>query len=147
MPTADSVLALHSLAMVGQHEGAPADPGSAAVAAMNWLAVAKLWLAVRPIHRIKQRRKAKRAARRREAEGAATEGQFQLDEDETTMNLRTSTGAGLAGIAVNIIIQLMQMVPATADLAQDPSFAAGLTAVVMWAVARKWKTPETPGKV
>lgn len=94
----------------------------------------------------RQKRAERQAARRREAEGAATEGQFQLDEDET-MNLRTSTGAGLAGIAVNIIIQLMQMVPATADLAQDPSFAAGLTAVVMWAVARKWKTPETPGKV
>lgn len=60
------------------------------------------------------------------------------------MALRTSTGAGLAGVAVNLLMQVLQAFPQTAELA-TPEVAAGLTAVVMWAVARIWKTPEKPG--
>ena len=68
-----------------------------------------------------------------------------LKEDE--IMLRTSTGAGLAGIAVNILLQIMQAFPVTAELAASPEVAAALTTAIMWIVARIWKTPENPGTI
>jgi len=94
--------------------------------------VINTWLAVKPIKRIKEARARKRRLR-------------ELGIEEKTM-LRTSTGAGLAGIAVNVLIQILQAFPATAGLA-TPEVAAALTTAAMWLVARIWKTPEQPGVV
>lgn len=84
----------------------------------------------------KEHRKARRKAKRRLKELGIEEGSA----------LRTSTGAGLAGVLANLLVQVLQMFPATEGLA-TPEVAAGVTAVVMWAVARIWTTPEQPGAV
>src|SRR5690606_23178265 len=88
-------------------------------------------------------RRAERAARRKGVELSSESIEYEVTED-SGMALRTSTGAGLAGVAVNLLMQVLQAFPATAELATH-EVAAGLTAVVMWVVARIWKTPEKPG--
>lgn len=88
-------------------------------------------------------REAARAARRKGVELSSEAIEYEVTEVKG-MALRTSTGAGLAGVAVNLLMQVLQAFPQTAELA-TPEVAAGLTAVVMWAVARIWKTPEKPG--
>ena len=61
--------------------------------------------------------------------------------------LRTSTNAGLAGVAVSILLQVLQLVPGLSELANSPEVASGLTVVAMWLVARITKTPTAPGVV
>lgn len=100
---------------------------------MDVVTAVKIWTFVKPIKRLKERRQRKRRLR-------------ELGIEDKTM-LRTSTGAGLAGIAVNILLQILQAFPATAELAASPEVASGLTAVAMWFVARLWKTPAQPGKL
>ena len=104
--------------------------------------IAKVWMVVKPIRRLKEARQ-RRKARRNGTELSSEKVEYEVTED-SGMALRTSTGAGLAGIAVNLLMQVLQAFPATAELA-TPEVAAGLTAVVMWIVARIWKTPEKPG--
>ena len=113
--------------------------------------IALKWMEKRPFSEEgRARRKARRAQRRtdrkarRKGVELSSEGiEYEVTED-SGMALRTSTGAGLAGIGVNLLMQVLQAFPATAELA-TPEVAAGLTAVVMWVVARIWKTPEKPG--
>lgn len=112
---------------------------------MDVVTAAKVWMAVRPIRRIKEARQARLAAKRAAKELTSEGIEYEVTED-SGMALRTSTGAGLAGIAVNLLMQVLQAFPATAELA-TPEVAAGLTAVVMWVVARVWKTPEKPGAI
>lgn len=45
---------------------------------MNWLAVAKLWLAVRPIHRLRERRRRKRLEQSSEL--------IETEEEDSDMN-------------------------------------------------------------
>jgi hypothetical protein len=97
----------------------------------------RIWRAAKPITRIKRKLNKRRARK----------GKPLLEINEETDMLRTSTGAGLAGIAINIILQILQAFSFTAELASSPEFAAGLTTVVMWAIARLWKTPKDPGIV
>lgn len=105
------------------------------------IAGAKVWTTIKPFKRWKARRAAKRAARNAEVSSEL----IPVEGEETSMGLRTSTNAGLAGIVVNILIQVMGLVPMLSDLAASPEFAAGVTAFAMWLVARFSKTPATPG--
>lgn len=92
----------------------------------------QIWRAVKPFKRWKERRQRKKRLK-----------ELGIEEGSA---LRTSTGAGLAGVLANLLVQVLQMFPATEGLA-TPEVAAGATAVVMWIVARIWKTPEKPGAV
>lgn len=94
--------------------------------------VINTWLAVKPIKRWREHRQRKKRLK-----------ELGIEEDS---GMRTSTGAGLAGVLANLLVQVLQMFPATEALA-TPEVAAGVTAVVMWIVARVWKTPEQPGVV
>jgi hypothetical protein len=96
-----------------------------------------LWKLATPITRIKRALNKRRARK----------GKPLLEINQETDMLRTSTGAGLGGILANIIVQIMQAIPFTAELAASPEFAGGLTAIGMWLVARLWKTPAQPGVV
>jgi hypothetical protein len=96
-----------------------------------------LWKLATPITRVKRKLNKRRARL----------GKPLLEINEETDMLRTSTGAGLGGILANVLIQIMQELPATAELAASPEFAGGLTVVMMWAVARIWKTPAKPGVI
>jgi hypothetical protein len=96
-----------------------------------------VWKLAKPITRVKRKLNKRRARL----------GKPLLEINEETDMLRTSTGAGLGGILANVLIQIMQAVPFTAELAASPEFAGGLTALFMWALARIWKTPAKPGIV
>lgn len=130
-------------------------PGLAGVGGMK-----KLWKRLRPVlphevaipvqvglwwrrNRVWKRIRGKPVDPPKAVEKTSEQLEYEVTEARG-MALRTSTGAGLAGVAVNLLMQVLQAFPQTAELA-TPEVAAGLTAVVMWAVARIWKTPEKPG--
>src|SRR5690606_25882776 len=94
----------------------------------------------------RERRKAERQRRRAERRGEPlTRELIEPEHGEQEVGMRTSTNAGIAGIVVNILIQVLQWLPATAELGASPEVAAGLTAIAMWIVARISKTPANPG--
>ena len=59
--------------------------------------------------------------------------------------LRTSTNAGIAGVVVNVLLQVLKIVPGFDEIASSPEVASGLTFLAMWLVARLTKTPKAPG--
>lgn len=77
----------------------------------------------------KQNRKEKRAARK--GKGMAI-----------NLGTRTSTNSGVAGIVAIVIIKALSVV--APDFAPPEGFEAGITAVVMYVIARFSKSPAEP---
>lgn len=127
--------------------GVPAIAELAAKVTLLWIKYRPFSAEARARRRAKrERRKAERQRRRAERRGEPlTRELIEPEQGEQEVGMRTSTNAGIAGIIVNILIQVLQWLPATAELGSSPEVAAGLTAIAMWIVARISKTPANPG--
>lgn len=101
---------------------------------MGWLKLVltgyRVWTGLRPFHRLKERRKAKRAARKAQAEGLATEAQFQFDEEDTDMN---SLAQQILGSLLKVVGSSVATWAVAHDViapAQTDGLTAALTAIV-----------------
>jgi hypothetical protein len=103
---------------------------------MELVTLAKLWLAIRPIKRIKEHRKAKRAARER--------GEI-INQEETTMDIQAFvTQAVLAAIRHGLTAAgAVGILGSTETMAQ----IAGVVALIVggaWSLWRKWSAAKKP---
>lgn len=128
---------------------------------MDVVTAAKLWMAVRPIRRIKEARQVRRARKRAEAAAAGVEGEYQFEDEgrnmkllETIGNLRTSTKGGAVGLIPAAVMLLPFAEPVNAYIMQACQaeggplpflVGAGVTWVAFYVAARKSKTPDKPG--
>ena len=115
--------------------------------ALDPISVAKLWLLVKPFKRFKAWR-TRRKMRSWEGHHLDEVAEEFNTEKERPMALdlgtRTSTNAGVAGLAVVWICQLVeQYLPGLLGANADDY----LIVAVAWAVARFSKTPAAPGKL
>lgn len=115
----------------------------------------KVWTAIKPYKRWKERRAAKRVAKERTSEGIEYEV-TEMSLKEKIGNLRTSTKAGIAGLVPLVIMALPFANEAEALIQQAcqsengavPFLVGGAVVwVVSYITARKSKTPPNPGVI
>ena len=109
----------------------------------------KVWTAIKPYKRWKERRAAKRAAKEWTSEGM----EYEVTEDrgmKIDIGTRTSTNALVGGgIMSTIYVQLIGLLPfpgLVAALTTPEAIALAATAFA-WIVARFSKTPPNPGVI
>lgn len=83
------------------------------------ITVTKIWLMVKPFKRWKESRARKR---------------MQID-----LGTRTSTNSGIAGVVAIMVMSTLKYV--APDFSPPEGFEAGITALVMWVIARFSKSP------
>lgn len=104
---------------------------------MDPVTIAKLWLAIRPIKRIKERREAKRKAR----QGLPAETR-EVGSMAINTGLRSSSNSAIAAVIVNVVVGVVNgLFP---DFTIPADWLVYLTAGSMWLVGRFTKTPEAP---
>lgn len=120
--------------------------------------IAKVWMVVKPIRRLKEARK-RRKARRKGVELSSEGIEYEVTEmslKEKIGNLRTSTKAGIAGLVPLVIMALPFANEAEALIQQAcqsengavPFLVGGAVVwVVSYITARKSKTPPNPGVI
>jgi hypothetical protein len=120
---------------------------------MDVVTAAKVWMAVRPIRRIKEALQARRAAKRTAKEWTSEGIEYEVTEDrgmKIDIGTRTSTNALVGGgILSTIYVQLIGLLPfpgLVAALTTPEAVALAATAFA-WIVARFSKTPPNPGVI
>jgi len=115
----------------------------------------KVWTAIKPYKRWKERRAAKRTAKEQTSEGIEYEV-TEMSLKEKIGNLRTSTKAGIAGLVPLVIMALPFANEAEALIQQAcqsengavPFLVGGAVVwVVSYITARMSKTPPNPGVI
>jgi hypothetical protein len=95
---------------------------------------------------VKKIRNRPKAVARRKARRGEPESQVLNTAQEVSMAIdigtRTSTNSGVAGIVAIVLIKALAAI--APDFAPPEGFEAGITAVVMYVIARFSKSPATP---
>jgi hypothetical protein len=124
---------------------------------MDPVTLARLWLAIRPIRLLRNRRRAKRGLPPLEDDTmpdvstvTMSDGR-QIQKTEPIINARSSTKSGTLGLASIPVLQLLQTIPWpwpwAETLVMSPAFAQIVTIVMMYVTARYTKTPSDGGAI